>query len=46
MQVCVECFDNHFKAEGENASVGIVLCKKKNEALAEITLRCPQYLCK
>lgn len=34
----VNYFDRHVKTEAENATVGIVLCKKKNEALVEITL--------
>ncbi|MDO9313280.1 MAG: PDDEXK nuclease domain-containing protein [Burkholderiaceae bacterium] len=38
MQMYVNYFDRHVKAEGENATVGIVLCKKKNGALVEITL--------
>jgi predicted nuclease of restriction endonuclease-like (RecB) superfamily len=38
MQMYVNYFDRHVKAEGENPTVGIVLCKKKNEALVEITL--------
>jgi predicted nuclease of restriction endonuclease-like (RecB) superfamily len=38
MQMYVNYFDSFVKAEGENATVGIVLCKKKNEALVEITL--------
>ena len=38
MQMYVNYFDRHVKAEGENATVGIVLCKKKSGALVEITL--------
>ncbi|WP_200930554.1 YhcG family protein [Pseudorhodoferax sp. Leaf274] len=38
MQMYVNYFDRHVKTEAENATVGIVLCKKKNEALVEITL--------
>jgi predicted nuclease of restriction endonuclease-like (RecB) superfamily len=38
MQMYVNYFDRFVKTEGENATVGIVLCKKKNEALVEITL--------
>ncbi len=38
MQMYVNYFDRHVKAKGENPTVGIVLCKKKNEALVEITL--------
>ncbi len=38
MQMYVNYFDRHVKADGENATVGIVLCKKKHEAMVEITL--------
>ncbi len=38
MQMYVNYFDRHVRAEGENATIGIVLCKKKHEALVEITL--------
>jgi predicted nuclease of restriction endonuclease-like (RecB) superfamily len=38
MQMYVNYFDRHVKTEGENSTVGIVLCKKKSEALVEITL--------
>jgi predicted nuclease of restriction endonuclease-like (RecB) superfamily len=38
MQMYVNYFDRHVRTEGENATVGIVLCKKKNEAVVEITL--------
>lgn len=38
MQMYVNCFDRHVRLPGENATVGIVLCKRKNEALVEITL--------
>jgi predicted nuclease of restriction endonuclease-like (RecB) superfamily len=38
MQMYVNYFDRFVKADGENATVGIVLCKKKNESLVEITL--------
>ena len=38
MQMYVNYFDRFVKTEGENATVGIVLCKRKNEALVEITL--------
>ena len=38
MQMYVNYFDRHVKTEGENATVGIILCKKKHEALVEITL--------
>jgi predicted nuclease of restriction endonuclease-like (RecB) superfamily len=38
MQMYVNYFDRYVKTEAENATVGIVLCKRKNEALVEITL--------
>jgi predicted nuclease of restriction endonuclease-like (RecB) superfamily len=38
MQMYVNYFDRHVRIEGENATIGIVLCKKKNGALVEITL--------
>lgn len=38
MQMYVNYFDRHVRTEGENATIGIVLCKKKHEALVEITL--------
>ncbi len=38
MQMYVNYFDRHVKTEAEAATVGIVLCKKKYEALVEITL--------
>lgn len=38
MQMYVNYFDRHIRIEGENATVGIILCQKKNEALVEITL--------
>lgn len=38
MQMYVNYFDRHVKTEAENATIGIVLCKKKHEALVEITL--------
>jgi predicted nuclease of restriction endonuclease-like (RecB) superfamily len=38
MQMYVNYFDRFEKHDDENATVGIVLCKKKNEALVEITL--------
>jgi hypothetical protein len=34
----VNCFDRFVKSDQENSKVGIVLCKKKNSALVEITL--------
>jgi len=38
MQMYVNYFDRFVKARDENPTVGIVLCKKKNSALVEITL--------
>ena len=38
MQMYVNYFDRHVKTDAEEATVGIVLCKKKHEALVEITL--------
>jgi hypothetical protein len=38
MQTYVNYFDRFVKTKTENATVGIVLCKKKSEMLVEITL--------
>jgi len=38
MQMYVNYFDRFVKAEAENATIGIILCKKKHGALVEITL--------
>jgi predicted nuclease of restriction endonuclease-like (RecB) superfamily len=38
MQMYVNYFDRFVKTEAENHTIGIVLCKKKNIALVEITL--------
>lgn len=38
MQMYVNYFDRYVKTDGENATIGIILCKQKNEALVEITL--------
>ena len=38
MQMYVNYFDRAVKTEDENDTVGIILCKKKNGALVEITL--------
>lgn len=38
MQMYVNYFDRFVKLEQENPTVGIVLCKKKHDALVEITL--------
>ena len=38
MQMYVNYFDRHVRTEAENHTIGIVLCKKKNSAMVEITL--------
>lgn len=38
MQTYVNYFDRYVKLEDENPTVGIILCKKKHNALVEITL--------
>ena len=38
MQMYVNYFDRHVKTDAESATIGILLCKKKHEALVEITL--------
>ena len=38
MQMYVNYFDRHVKRQDESPTVGIILCRKKNEALVEITL--------
>jgi predicted nuclease of restriction endonuclease-like (RecB) superfamily len=38
MLMYVNYYDRHVRTEGENATIGIILCKKKNEALVKITL--------
>jgi predicted nuclease of restriction endonuclease-like (RecB) superfamily len=38
MQMYVNYFDRHVRTEAENATIGIILCKKKNKTLVEITL--------
>jgi predicted nuclease of restriction endonuclease-like (RecB) superfamily len=38
MQMYVNYFDRHVRQEGENSTVGIILCKKKRDALVELTL--------
>jgi predicted nuclease of restriction endonuclease-like (RecB) superfamily len=38
MQMYVNYFDRFVKLEDENSTVGIILCKKKHDALVEITL--------
>jgi predicted nuclease of restriction endonuclease-like (RecB) superfamily len=38
MQMYVNYYDRKIKLENENKTIGIILCKKKNETLVEITL--------
>ena len=38
MQMYVNYFDRHVKTPDENSTVGMILCKKKHDALIEITL--------
>ncbi|MSR77843.1 MAG: DUF1016 family protein, partial [Candidatus Omnitrophica bacterium] len=38
MQMDVNYFDRSVKTESENPTIGIILCKKKHQALVEITL--------
>ena len=38
MQMYVNYFDRYVKTKGESQTVGIILCRKKREALVEITL--------
>lgn len=38
MQMYVNYFDRYIKLPDENPTVGIVLCKRKNDALVELTL--------
>jgi predicted nuclease of restriction endonuclease-like (RecB) superfamily len=38
MQMYVNYFDREVKTEGENSTVGIVLCRQKNKAMVKITL--------
>lgn len=38
MQMYVNYFDRYVKRPDENPSIGIILCRKKNDALVKITL--------
>jgi len=38
MQMYVHYFDRHVKLENENPTIGILLCKEKDDALVELTL--------
>ena len=38
MQMYVNYYDRYIKLDNENKTIGIILCKKKNDTLVEITL--------
>lgn len=38
MQMYVNYFDRYVKRDDENPTIGIILCRKKNDAMVEITL--------
>ena len=38
MQMYVNYFDRHVRLRGENPTIGVILCKMKNDALVELTL--------
>jgi len=38
MQMYVNYFDRHVRLEGEGPTIGIILCRMKNDALVELTL--------
>jgi len=38
MQMYVNYFDRHVKQDFEKPTIGILLCKEKNDALVELTL--------
>ncbi len=38
MQMYVNYFDRHVRTPGEERTIGIILCKKKHDAMVEITL--------
>ena len=38
MQMYVNYFDRHVKTNKENPTVGILLCKEKNDSVVELTL--------
>lgn len=47
MQMYVNYYDRYEKIEGENLTIGILLCKQSDEALVDFnTPRKCQYLCK
>ena len=38
LQMYVNYYDRYVKLDNENKTIGIILCKKKNDTLVEITL--------
>ena len=38
MQMYVNYYDRYEKIEGENPTIGIILCKDKNQSIVEMTL--------
>lgn len=38
MQMYVNYYDRHVKSEDESKTIGIIICKDKNDAVVEITL--------
>ena len=38
LQMYVNYFDRYVKTEKENPTIGILLCKKKNDSVVELTL--------
>lgn len=38
MQMYVNYYDRYERIEGENPTIGILLCKKSDEALVDLTL--------
>ena len=38
MQMYVNYYDRYIKTDDENPTIGILLCREKNDALVEITL--------
>ena len=38
MQMYVNYYDRYVKLEDENKTIGIIICKNKNDTLVEITL--------
>ena len=38
MQMYVNCYDRYVKQDFEKPTIGILLCREKNDALVELTL--------